>query len=163
MLMALMSTFVTIGILGILLVTPYKMTIGVLQMNNGYVDGGMKVKAAIPLANIFITERELRGGVPITGITTTITVLLLFFRIGLIIFAPESYDIQFWTLLAFIVFFAIMYICNCQLVASILAVNPVLFGTEKLLKIVFFPWGQMFIGNHLATMTEAEYAKESAY
>lgn len=162
MITALVSTFVSIGILALLLFTPYKMAVGVMMMNNGYVDTGMKVKCAIPLVNIFVTEHELRGGIPITGITSTLTVVLGIIRVVMIFMTPTAYDAMFWTLIIFMCFMLVAYICNCQLVASILAINPILFGGEKIAKIIFYPWGQLFIGNHLATMTEQMYTKESA-
>ena len=159
---AFVSTFVSIGILALLLVTPYKMAIGVMLMNNGYIDNGMRVKAAIPLVNIFVTEYELRGGIPITGIFSSITIVLAVVRVAMIFLAPTAYDAMFWTLIAFMCVLLISYICNCQLVASILAVNDVLFGGEKIMKIILYPWGQLFIGNHLSTLTKNKYAKESA-
>lgn len=162
MISAFISTFITIGILALLLITPYKMACGVMLMNNGYIDRGMKIKAAIPLVNIFVTEMELRGGFPITGIFSTLTIILAIVRISIMLIMPTAYDIMFWTLIAFICVLFISYICNCQLVASILSINDVLFGGEKLAKIILYPWGQLFIGNHLATMTKQLYEKESA-
>ncbi len=162
MITAFVSMFVSIGILGLLFVTPYKMALGVHIMNNGYAETGDKVKCMIPLVNIFITEKELRGGIPITGIMSTLTVVLVVVRVSMIFLTPTAYDAMFWTLIAFICVFLLAYICNCQLVASILAINPVLFGGEKMMKIILYPWGQMFIGNHLATMTEKMFTKESA-
>lgn len=162
MIVALVSTFMTFGILGLLLVTPYKMALGVQIMNNGYIETGTKIKCMIPLVNIFVTEKELRGGIPITGITSTLTVLLAITRIVMIFVTPTAYDAMFWTLIAFMCLLLLAYICNCQLVASIMAINPVLFGGEKIMKIILYPWGQLFIGNHLATMTEQIYKKESA-
>lgn len=162
MVAAFISTFMSIGILALLLFTPYKMAVGVQMMNNGYVETGTKVLCMIPIVNIFITEKELRGGIPITGITSLLTVILGVVRIVMIFVSPYAYDAMFWTLIAFMCLLLLAYVCNCQLVASILSVNQVLFGGEKLMKIILYPWGQLFIGNHLSTMTEQMFAKESS-
>lgn len=141
-----------VGFFTMLFVTPCKYAQGIYKMEYGELTRGEKLSCLIPIYNVAKAESFFTGHASFVGISSVFLLLMTIVRVLLVFLAPSVYIAHVISVILFLVAILLYYISNVYAVLTVLNTAQVGSFMERLLRSVFFPLGQYYIGTHLATV-----------
>jgi len=159
--------FMLIGIVYMLFYSPYLLAKGLILIVDGYIDGGAKVKSAMPFVNQFIIAKYYEANCGsllgyfnaiaaiVFSISSTVRILLMFIAPGMVFIAYISMILSVISLL-------VTWVLSAWMNLNILSEDYEVFGFKKIAYIAIPPLGNYYIGTYLSKFLERAKTREEA-
>lgn len=152
-----------LGLLVMLVYTPMLYAKGIYKMTYAELSTNETILCAIPFINVVKAEKLYTGKVSKVLLATVFFVLMTALRVWAVYFDPSNYILQTATVILFILSLIVVYFANFYSVFIVL--NDAQIGSlfDRILKAVFFPLGQYYIGTYLNTVLDNMQREEQTF
>ena len=161
MLKSLVVTGFFVGLIAMLFITPAKYAQGIFKLEYGELSLADKVKSWIPIYNITKSELLYTGKFSLILVSTITFLVSLGIRFACVFLAPSVLPVQLASILLLFIMFLFWYGSNFYAVFIVLNDSGTASILACILRSLFFPLGQYYIGTYLATVMK-NYAKKEA-
>lgn len=151
-----------IGILAMVLFTPYMMAKGICSLE-GDISIGDRVLSAIPVLNLIRSEKKYKGKIGLLTISMFLLIVGIVFRV---IVWYNMYNNVTMGLISIGVFWGVIVlfcIANMTFVYMIIHDADAVSGVPLILLSVGFPFGQYYIGAYLANVIRHQAEQEATF
>lgn len=161
MLKSLIVTGFFVGLIAMLFITPARYAQGIFKLEYGELSPADKVKSWIPLYNITKSESLYTGKFSLILVSTIAFLVSLGIRFTCVFLAPSVLPVQLASILLLFIMLLFWYGSNFYAVFIVLNDSGTASILSCIMRSVFFPLGQYYIGTYLATVMK-NYAKKEA-
>lgn len=161
MLKSLIVTGFFVGLIAMIFVTPAKYTQGIFKLEYGELSPADKIKSWIPLYNVTRSESLYTGKFSLILISTIAFFVSFGVRFACVFLAPSVLPVQIASVLFLFITFLFWYGSNFYAVFIVLNDSGTASILSCIMRSLFFPLGQYYIGTYLATVMK-NYAKKEA-
>ena len=161
MLKSLIVTGFFVGLIAMLFITPARYAQGIFKLEYGELSPADKVKSWIPLYNITKSESLYTGKFSLILVSTIAFLVSLGIRFTCVFLAPSVLPVQLVSILLLFIMLLFWYGSNFYAVFIVLNDSGTASILSCIMRSLFFPLGQYYIGTYLATVMK-NYAKKEA-
>lgn len=161
----LINVSIVFGLLFGILVCPYKLAKGVLDLDHGHNRKRTVLdilKCSMPVVNIFVAEKGYKDKI-VLGLFGTLAWLAALGRIAMIFLMPTDVKAQYISLVVMLVLMGIYWVMMIIFVMEILRDSGIIGGMGMIIMSVIFPIGQYYIGTYLAKGIEYDKNREDIF
>ena len=158
----LMLSGLFVGIIAILFVTPYMMSVGIASLE-GKVSIGERLLSAIPVLNITRAEKRYYSKPGLVTISIIAFVIMAIARVATWWFMYSNVPVCTASVIGLYLSIVFYFIANMKFVWDVLNDTDAMSGFKKLLFTLAFPIGQYFICSYIATIVKKQLKQEGVF